>query len=108
MVHCDAPEALPHLVTRSETVQQALPDAQTLRRVAYALWATHYKPEPPIPASAIEDETRFLHFDFTYLAVSGISVKHNNKRLQLSYTFCRTPWVRFKGPLAYFFPPASC
>ena len=86
MVHCNTPEALPHLVTRSETVQEALPDAQTLRRVAYALWATRYKSEPLVPASVIEDETRYLHFDFTYLVVSGIFVKHNNKRLQLSYT----------------------
>ena len=86
MVHCDTPDALPHLVTRSETVQEALPDAQTLRRLGYALWATRYKSEPPVPASVIEDETRYLHFDFTYLVVSGIFVKHNNKRLQLSYT----------------------
>ena len=86
MAHCDTPEVLPHLVTRSETVQQALSDAQTLRHVAYALWATRYKSEPPVPASVIEDETRYLHFNFTYLVVSGIFVKHNNKRLQLSYT----------------------
>ena len=79
MVHCDTPEAPTHLVTRSETVQQAIPDTQTLRHVAYALWATHYKSEPPVPASVIEDETRYLHFDFTYLVVSGIFVEHNKR-----------------------------
>ena len=35
MVHCDTPEALPHLVTHSETVKEALPGAQTL---CNALW----------------------------------------------------------------------
>ena len=86
MVHCDTPEAIPHLVTRAEKAQQALPDAQTPRCVAYALWAMRYKMEPPVPAFVIEDETRYLHFDFTYLVVLRIFVKHNNKRLQLSYT----------------------
>ena len=93
MVHCSTQEARPHLVACSEALEDALPGAKTLRRMMYALWSTQYCSEPPVHPSTIEDETRYLHFDFTYCVMSGILVNHNGKRVELSYTLgqCKGP-----------------
>ena len=73
-------------MARSEALEDALPDAKTLQRMMYALWSTRDCSEPPVHPSTMEDETRYLHFDFTYRVVSGIFVNHNGKCIELSYT----------------------
>ena len=40
--------------------------------------------------SVIDDETRYLHFDFTYRVVFGVFVEHDCKHVELSYTLGTT------------------
>ena len=77
--------ALPELITRSELLEEKIPDIKTMRRMLYAIWSVRYRDTHIVHDSVLDDEAGILHWDFTYQAVANIFVQHNGKLVELAY-----------------------